>query len=432
MIARMFVLCVCTVFAWGADGLTAFSMKEAERVVRSNAPQRAEAEQLGGISHLVGMVYDPDEHDVVLVGRRVPEAAPLDLPSLAVAMRAVLVLHQWPLVSIDPTPQTARTRKQKVRLEGGLFGNQFGMDFLLADIRLKHLGMGLVNAPELTSYFDRRAKAVAAAPTRGEGGSRFWFYAVDPGLEQRDGVFVIRRLRLGVRAETVSAATTIRGQILADNAAEVFASEMSNVFGALCETFPDLARLQGLYELIAVARGLEAIEEPSLAYWLNEYEIPRVETPAEFELVSRQKAIKTAIGQRDFTVSGGIQFAALTIRLHDGDITALKEAVLLARPTGGALTWAIPVDERWLDDTEPLSHSSAVLEDSNAGAHISWQMTAEPRPSSQPTPKSAGRGVNSTTPTAQDPSGAEAKPGGIKADIEIGTDDVERKTGRKR
>lgn len=388
MIIRLAIaVLVCAAWAEGAsDGLAAFSLKEAERSLRANGPNRVQAEQLGGLTRLLGLVYDRDDHDIILVGQREAGARSLDLPSLVIAMRAVLVRREWPLVSIDPGPDTARTRKQVVRLEGGLAGSQFGEDFLLADVRLKRLGLGLDSAPGLEhlSYFDLRAKVIAARPTRTEGSSRFWFYAVDPGLEQRDDVFLIRHLQLGVRAQTVTTAQSVQVALAKDEAAEAFARKLSGSFSKLCETFPDLARLQSLYEMVAAARGMEDASEDSTRYWFSEYTVPAVPTPSEFDIVGRQELIQTAIGKRYFEVSGGIQFAALTVRLLDGDITALKEAVLLARPRDGALSWDIPIDEQWLqeDSRIPLTGFSKAP-DPDAGTNLTWQTGAPSQESTQ-------------------------------------------------
>jgi hypothetical protein len=98
---------------------------------------------------------------------------------------------------------------------------------------------------------------------------------------------------------------------------------------------------------------------------------PGVETPAEFDLIGRQETIRTAGGPRYFEVSGGIRFSALTIRLLDGDISALREAVLQARHTKDELSWNVPVGGDWLQTGQPIPLAGYPAPD-DAGAHLSW------------------------------------------------------------
>jgi hypothetical protein len=359
--------------ASGGDGLTAFSLGEARRQVAATGPRLQEAETLAGMTRLLGLVYDEASRDVILVGRREQGGQPLDLPSLAVAIRAVVERHEWPLVSIDPGPDTEKTRKQRVRLEGGIENSQFGLDFLHADVRLKRLGLGLDSAPGLdqSSYFHLRARAAAANPGVTGGSSRFWFYAIDPGLEQRDGVFLIRRLQLGVRAQTLQLAGGNTGA--KDKAALTFADKLTNSFDQLEVIYPELARLDGLYEMVAVARGIDGLPGDVTDYWLRQYDVPAVKTPAEFDLIGRQETIRTPAGPRYFEVSGGIQFSALTIRLLDGDISALRDAVLLARHGKDQLSWSVPVGGDGLQTGQPIPLAGyPAPADTDAGAHLSW------------------------------------------------------------
>src|SRR5947209_6825214 len=83
----------------------AFSMRETEQRLRSNG-LTTELGTVAGIKRLLGAVYDRNNSDVILVGYRHPDGEPLDLNDLVAALRALLVGHQWPLVSIDRTPET--------------------------------------------------------------------------------------------------------------------------------------------------------------------------------------------------------------------------------------------------------------------------------------------------------------------------------------
>jgi hypothetical protein len=292
--------------------LTAFSIGEARRRIENGRPIAPEVARLAGITHLIGMVYDANTGDPIMIGTT--ESAPaFDLDSLVVAMRAVLTLKQWPLVSIDPTAKSVVTGKQAVRLEGGIADSRFGRDFVFADVRLKRLGLGLDHAAGIESYFAQREKLLMRGAARAEGSSRFWFYAVDPGLEEQDGVFLIRKLELGVRAQTVGPGAIPTPPL--DAAAETFAKQLSAGFDGLAREYPELARLRSLYEMVAVARGLEMTPKDAYTWWLAGYPLKAVPTPREFDVIRREEQIRTPAGQRMFEVSGGIEFRALTVRL---------------------------------------------------------------------------------------------------------------------
>lgn len=328
--------------AGSRNQLVAFNLTEAERWLRSRRSVPQEIATLGGMTRLLGLVYDRDRRQLILIGRVEPARAALDLDSLVVAMRAVLVRQQWPLVSIDPTPETEATGQQAVRLEGGIADSRFGQDFLLADVRLKRLGLGFETAEglERISYFRLRAARAIQNARRSEGRSRFWFYAIDPGLEQRDDVFLIRRLALGVRAETRSLSGS---DPAADPSAHEFARAVTGSFTDLSRKFADLDRLQSLYEMVAVARGMQMIPEAVSDYWRQQYAVAVTPTPRTFAVLGREERVDSPAGPRYLEVRGGIQFRALTVRLLDGDVTALKEAVLLSRPSPRRLVWFVPI-----------------------------------------------------------------------------------------
>jgi len=353
------------------DCLVAFSLSEAERRLWAHQGVPSPIASLGGMTRLVGLVYDRERRDPILIGRTEASRPPLDLDSLVVAMRAVLVRQQWPLVSVDPTADTITTGQQTVRLEGGIADSRFGQDFLLADVRLKRLGLGLESAPNLEnmSYFRHRVER-SRRDVRGVGGrSRFWFYAIDPGLEQRDDVFLIRRLALGVRAET-KALSLESSDPAFDAAANEFASAVTTSFAELCRKFSDLDRLQSLYEMVAVARGMQMVPGGVSDYWLNRYAVRATPTPRTFAVIGREERVETPHGPRYLEVRGGIQFRALSVRLLDGDVTALKEAVLLSRPGAHELTWFVPIG---ID--EPVDTSTSEMPEQNdAGSSIDWHV----------------------------------------------------------
>jgi hypothetical protein len=97
-----------------AEQYTAFSLKVAQQQIEQfGAAWRERAPAvltLGGINRVDGFVYDSKGGDLILVGERDERRATLTSDDLVAALRARLHQGKWPLVSIDPTPETDRLK----------------------------------------------------------------------------------------------------------------------------------------------------------------------------------------------------------------------------------------------------------------------------------------------------------------------------------
>ena len=187
----------------------AFSLKVARERIEKAGDDFRQSEpdiwRLAGINKVRGFVYDRNEDDLILVGAIEPDRAPLTLDDLVVALRARLRYGEWPLVSIDPMPDTETTNLQKVRFEGGIRNTAFGMDLLAADYELKGLAMGYVEpgVPSLLSCWDREEAAFESNPDRQEEiQSRLWFYP-SPHVLVREDVCTIEGLTMAVYTEVL-------------------------------------------------------------------------------------------------------------------------------------------------------------------------------------------------------------------------------------
>ena len=237
----------------------AFSLKVArDRIVSTPKGKdfrkaHPEVFTLGGITKIRGLVYDRKNEDVILVGKRDPDRSILTLDDFVVALRARFIHGKWPLVSIDPTPETKKTDMQMVRFEGGIEDTQFGEDLFDADYRLKKIGMGLLpsGVAGLATYWDlgmERAKERSGSSHK--IGSRFWFYPVLPSVSVREDVVAIRGLKVGVFTEVLSA--EIDGKEIEDlstfqdRAGDRFAKGVSEEFENLATVHPSFSRLHGL------------------------------------------------------------------------------------------------------------------------------------------------------------------------------------------
>ena len=343
---------------------TAFSLRVAQERIEAAGDGWREKEpevlSLGGINRVEGFVYDDEHEDLILVGEHDETRADLTLDDLVVALRARFVHGEWPLVSIDPTPDTEKTEMQHVRFEGGIEDTAFGQSLFEADYRLKEMGMGLVETgvPGLRTGWDRDVQEFEERAGGGEWhiSSRFWFYPINPQVMVREGVCVVRGLKVGVFTEVLSAA--IDGKPVEDlehyksDTNEAWAKDVSERFDDLYRTQPSFNRLRGLQELTAASKALEESERrPDLGWWLTRYAVATVETPKEAKVLRRRHDQE---GRGWFEVSGGVHLTALAMRLNAGDVSALRRAVLDTRPQTTDLAWRFVVAE-WVIPLAPAT-----------------------------------------------------------------------------
>ncbi|MGE4088375.1 MAG: hypothetical protein AB7F93_09845 [Immundisolibacter sp.] len=330
-----------------AGELSAFSLRQAEAAVRAGDPGGSAA-RLDGLTRLVAAVVDEAGGDVVLLGEREARPSGLRLDDLVVALRARLLHHRWPLVSIDRAPDTASTGRQVVRFDGGpLAQTGFGRALFDADVALKKLALELVSAQiwGVPSYFALCRRAAAEGELEDRVASRFWFRPLDASqVVVREGVAVIQDFRLGVQAEVLSVNGQPPTAATRDVLAERFAAALSARLDDVQAYFPEAARLARLFELVALARGLELqARPPPLDYWLSGHRLAAVDTPATYPLLERSETVATPKGERRLDIDGGVELRAGAIRLRGGDVTALREIVLRSRPAQAVLSWKLPV-----------------------------------------------------------------------------------------
>jgi hypothetical protein len=305
---------------------------------------------IGRMAEVLGVVFDPEYDDLIIIGSVTPGVLGPSLDDLVVALRARLQHREWPLVSIDKTPDTKDTGMQVVRLEGGIDHTRFARDLLDVDVVLKKLALGNMSAEiwGVHSYFDGAVERARAEKKVRDMGTRFWFYPLECSVVVREGVGIIRRLEIGVRKDVylarIEGETESETAELTNSVADLFASSVNNAYEDLAVAHHEIARLKILLNLVALAHSVELLDtKPNLDYWLSEYSVPRVETPSEYPLLKREAPVQD-VGM--LTVDGGIQLQALQERLEeDGDITALRDAVLMSRPENHPLVWRLPFDD---------------------------------------------------------------------------------------
>lgn len=352
----LLILLAASIVAEAAQ-YTAYSLKVAQQRIEQAGEnwrqKEPEAVNLAGINKVEGFVFDIATGDLILVGQKDQGRAVLTLDDVVVALRARFRYKEWPLVSIDPSPETEKTEVQHIRFEGGIDETSFGQTMYEADYRLKEIGMGLQAAglAGMQTYWDRSVEEM----DRGIGvaerniNSRFWFYPINPQVVVREGVCVVRGLKVGVFTEVMGA--KIDGRPVEDlngfkdQTGDAFANDVSERFEQLCGVQPSFNRLRGLQELVAVSKALEEMEQrPDLSYWLEKYQLVKAARPADPKVLHRRHN-----GQRFWLeVSGGVHLTALAMRLNAGDVTALREAVLKVRPASDTLGWGFITAGEWI------------------------------------------------------------------------------------
>ena len=349
---------------------TAYSLKVAQQRIEKAGVSWREKEpevfKLAGISRVEGFVYDRANNDLILVGEKDETRAALTLDDLAVALRARFRYNEWPLVSIDPTPDTKKTEMQHVRFEGGIEDTEFGKSLYEADYRLKEISFGTVppGIPTLKSVYDRDLDELQSSSGGGskssEINSRLWFYPINPHVVVREGVCVVRGLNVGVFTEVMSA--KVDGNAVVDVRAfkstftDAFASDVNSRFEDLCKTQPSFNRMRGLQELVAVSKALEEMDErPDLSWWVEKYQVSKADTAKQTKVLRHRYD-----GDKGgFELSGGVHLTALVMRLNAGDVSALREAVLKVRTKPDLLSWDFVAAE-WII---PLGQGQAKPED---------------------------------------------------------------------
>lgn len=375
----------------------AFSLGEAERRTGLAEHDLETVEAMGGISRLIGLVHDRDREDLVIVGWCDPNDQVVPLDHFVVALRAVHVLEESPMVSLDRTSATASTGQLEVRFRGGLQDTRFGQEMVDIDMALKKLSLGIMETRSamirtyLAASTDRWLQLLEASgygqwtPNDIEAhyceklacdslirailgqspissaqslpndyariGSRFWFDVPQSLVRLRDGCCAIIESDVSCLTQVLYA---VLGGKLVDDLSTVtdevgleFARSVTDEMARLCWEHPLFLRAKTLYDLVALAMSVGRMDpRPKLDFWLHDYMLPMHTTPRAVDMMSVVCRINKDPGHiRLLDISGGIELDALAIRIRDGETAALKEAVLLARPDKpGVLTWRVPLE----------------------------------------------------------------------------------------
>lgn len=268
--------------------------------------------------------------------------AALTLDDWVVSLRSRFIYSDDdPGVSIDPREDLKNATGQDVRFFAGVENTRFGNTCLEADWLMKKIGMGLekTSIQNMKTYFDLLSDRVKISGNfDSEIRSRFWFYPIVNKVNVLGNVVFLERFQMGIFTEVMAAkvnGVSITNLSHFDDApSREFSRSFSRNLSGLAETYKALDLLRGLTQLAGLAKGLAQTEwKIQLGYWLKEYPVEYIYIPTEVGILNRESPDKK------FRVFGGVQLAALVVRLKSGDLEALQEITLSTKPEPTPLLW---------------------------------------------------------------------------------------------
>lgn len=366
-------------------GTRKVSLKAVAAAVRQattdSTPLPADILFLGGLQRIESVYVDPDRHDIVLSGPAellkvdamggvvgvTSGRPPLHLEDLIVALRAIDAAREGGMTcSIDPTPEgiaklqtLLRTQgtmsrdpkatfaameeamgPQRVTVTGVPGDSRFARVLVVADYRMKRIGMGLEPSglAELPSYL-----AMVQAGGRATMLPRFWLEAeYDPIIRDPDELawrISGRRMKCLTESDVAGKAGVARGAAPADAIATKWCAAMTDSYDALATKQPIFAELANCVDLAVVAalirgRQLDDRAGCDLAPFLDPAAapLPRYEVPTSVPTVATGiKKGSTWV----LSASGGVKFQPwqfATTTVESADAASARATALEARP----------------------------------------------------------------------------------------------------
>ncbi|OHB56976.1 MAG: hypothetical protein A2173_09260 [Planctomycetes bacterium RBG_13_44_8b] len=355
---------------------------------------------LAGIGWLEGFVIDPNNHDIILIGRFVPNWPTLYLDDLVVNMRNVWHRESYPYCSLDPRPQDVMNLNQLASRTGLVtsieqmheFFRQLGAAWgpqtvvvggvprtsrhahimIDADYHMKKLSQGLVEIPPIRSCLDividdakKRLNSTGQIPALGMSMSRFWFHIGrdEPTYQQSDEIICLEKCSVVVLTEKQRMAVdgTLSDDYSQDDShAGIFAQQLSEHFQQAAVQVSEYADLENLFRLNAILQAMRLYNAAdqanlNLRFYLKEY-VCQADSPmpdslpglANFKQAEEQFMQGSSLYQYIlFPMSCGGVSMEITVsdkqfsKIDAARLNQLRRMVLQTRPTPDTLSWRL-------------------------------------------------------------------------------------------
>lgn len=380
-------------------------MQRVAAVAESGAPMPAALEQLQGMGWIEGFVIDPEQQDLVLIGRHSRTRPSLRLGDLVTAVRNVWAVAAGrevaPYCSLDPRPEDIRRLNrlqaafaggdkaailahyrelrdawgpQRTVIGGVPSDSRWASACIDADYHMKAVSQSHVSLPDVVGRFqssidafhaslDGGPRAGSDAPASAGGMSRFWFHIADgePRFRESDGIVLLDSclVTLLTEAQVASADGELHDAVGQDDPdAQAFAADFAAHL-ARGSNEPRYQDLENLYRLLALvhamhARGVEQALGPTWTLLYKALQPARYELPDSLPGLTNFREI-SVIREHGRTVEtayffplvmGGGSFAMeITeqsfLRGSEQPLRELRAAALRQRPTAKSLFWPI-------------------------------------------------------------------------------------------
>ncbi len=363
-------------------------------------PIRKEVENLAGIGWLEGFVVDPDNRDVILIGRPMPNWPTLHIDDFVVNMRNVWNRKAHPYCSLDPRPEDVRKLNELMSQAGivtsvdqmhGFFNrlrtalgpqtvvvggvprnSRHAHVMIDADYHMKKVSQGLVQVDGIRSCLDivldeakRQVVTTGRIPPLSMSMSRFWFHVGkgEPTYQESKGIVCLEKCSVVVLTEKQrsSADGMLYDSGEDDPHANAFAQELSDRFQTAATIVAEYANLENLFRLSAVLRAMhlrDAVNQArlDLGFWLKEYKY-RAESamPTSLRGLANSKEARGEFTKGEFLYQyvlfpmacGGV---SMEINLDEHrfattkgeQIYQLRELAISSRPHPDVLSWQLP------------------------------------------------------------------------------------------
>ncbi len=285
-------------------------------------------------------------------------------PKFADAMESEMeaMIDEWRQICESP---------QQVSVLGVPFDTHFGKVMVQADYDMKSLADGTdkLQLPGFRSLADMRLDRLRQAVVGGEeqtsesGMSRFWLAPGENHYVENDGVVLIRDSP--VRVETNPSALDASGELVdtqtTDPLADQWVESFSALYGRIADRRPIYRHLESLFRIFAVAkilhfRNADETAGLDLSYFLDRFPVA-VET-VERQLPGRYSLLEFEHSWEEGNVRNSVKSwlpgcggVSMNVEPEEKDfepdrsglLPGLKDEVLAARPSPGAVSHPVPV-----------------------------------------------------------------------------------------